>query len=184
MQDTERWRFGKAGTGDSHPRMTPTNANGVASTPSTDNLCTGNRIDETPNPPHSRRMRKRDLGQPLTESKIDPVQRILMWLCAEKRLAAGVSQVELAELVRAQATNPSKIANDSISRWERGVRWLESSRTVIIAYAGLAGMTAPQLWDEAVQLSDAGYDLPALATACRTLDEVVARLAALRELSK
>ena len=122
------------------------------------------------------------MNPPMTDSKIDPTQRILMWLCAEARIQAEGSREAIAEITARDGINLD--SKSSLSKWERGQRWLNGARPIIAAYAGMAGKTPADLWDEAVRLTPLPGSGDGLLDQAASLDDVAQRLQELRELVK
>lgn len=114
--------------------------------------------------------------------KIDPTQLILMWLCAEKRLATTtITQQDVADRARERGAQGTR-DKASVSAWERGRTWGNDARVVIQVYADLAGVGPADLWDEAVRLTPRrdGHVLDSAPG----LDEIPQRLSALRKLAQ
>ena len=118
--------------------------------------------------------------------KIDPTMRALMWLCAEKRGHAGLSQPQLAtQIVRRNGKIAASGA--TLSRFESGERWLNSSRPVLAAYADVGGhASSATLWDEAIRLTRwFAVDVPGLLeTPASDFRDAIRRLDELRALER
>ena len=123
---------------------------------------------------------------PVRREKIDPTMRVLMWLCAEKRVQRGISQDDLGK--RISAINPDvDVLGATLSRFERGERWLNASRPVLRAYAQLGGLVSPAfLWLEATRLTIwFGSDTPAMLEGpAEGVSKAIEHLNELRELDR
>ena len=105
-------------------------------------------------------------GRGVMSEKVDPTMRVVMWLCAEKRVHAGLSQPQMAlHIIRRNGKIAASGA--TLSRFESGERWLNASRPVLAAYADVAGLASSvPLWDEAIRLTRwFGFDVPELLEA-------------------
>lgn len=121
--------------------------------------------------------------------KIDPTMRVLMWLCTEKRVHANLSQTEMSE--RIQELGGKVQGPGTLSRFERGERWLNASRPVLLAYAQSCNMdSSAELWDEAMRITrrlEAAESLEyerIVADPARDWADALDRVARLRDLAK
>jgi hypothetical protein len=122
-----------------------------------------------------------------TQDPILEYERILMWLCAEIRIYNDITAEEFSRIyVEPHRGRPMDGA--SISEWERSISWIKGRRHIIAAYADLAGVTIPELWDSALELLPRDAALRARAarlfTPLADWTEAPKRLDALRKLVK
>jgi hypothetical protein len=125
------------------------------------------------------------LARPMPDN-VDPTMRVLMWLAAEKRQQSGYSREEVVARVRDLGGN---VSGPTLSRFERGERWINASQPVLRAYANLGGLVSPAfLWEEAIRITrrilaaDAEPDF--LGEAADDVEDAMSRLDRLRALER